>query len=134
MNCIHKHSIFITLLKIIFNIYLLDNVYKMNKEKKKKTRNLHQLHSSTSTSSYFQNNSRPSFTQQNHKKYINYQSTKKNINFFEDDGLRRRALQQLRQHGDLVAPVGQADQGKWWSRQLLAPSKKIRLFLRFIDS
>lgn len=33
MNCIHKHSVFITLLKIIFNIYLLDNVYKMNKKK-----------------------------------------------------------------------------------------------------
>lgn len=34
MNCIHKHSVFITLLKIIFNIYLLDNVYKMDKKKK----------------------------------------------------------------------------------------------------
>lgn len=66
---------------MIFNIYLLDNVYKM--KKKLNTKNLHQLHSWTSTSSYFQNNSRSSYTQQNHKKYINYQSTKININFLK---------------------------------------------------
>lgn len=42
-------------------------------------------------------------------------------------------MQQLGQHGDFVASIGQADHGKRRTRQFLAPSKGIRLPLQLVD-